>query len=81
MTCTQIDNTEDYTGASYTPDGIDDRNILIEYKSIDPTDPDNDSNIIDSFIVIWVPKTEITTHQTCGTCSHLAVNQWNSYDV
>ena len=82
MTCTQIDNASDYTGPSYTPDGINDRNILIEYENIDPTDPDNDSNIVDSFMTIWVPRTEISTHQTCSaTCTNNTLNQWNAYDV
>jgi len=80
MTCTQTDYANDYTGSSYVPDGVNDKNVLIEYKNIDPTDPDNDSRIVDSYITLWIPKTELTSHQTCGSCNHNALNQWNSFD-
>lgn len=77
LTCTP-GTPIDFTGGSYAADGVDDYSVVMNYDSIDPTDPDNDSNLINSYITLWVPQTDLCGGS--GNCTVFNINSVYDYD-
>jgi len=83
VNCTQNDIPWDFTWPALVPDGINDPNIDIDLDNIDVRDPDNDGNLLEIAVNIWVPRTlDIDWHQSCSswTCENFVINSAGSYD-
>gem|GEM_PF-3369514 len=83
VTCTQTDYPIDWSGPSFGPDGADDPNYHIDLDNIDTRDPDGDGTLFSTRIHLWIPKSDVDNHQTCGagSCQFFHINEAQALDT
>jgi len=83
VVCTQTNYPFDWTGPAFAPDGVNDPNFYLDLDNIDTRDPDSNGSLFNVRIGIWIPKSDVDSHQTCaaGTCQYFHVNEAQYLDT